>query len=327
MCLMLYQFKMVFTTEKSYKKIEITEYARLSVNPLRKLTFESKVVPNPDKKTITLQLGDPTAFGNFPPPKELVNAFRKAVDNDTFLYNPNAGRFEAREAVAKYSQNRGEITADDIVLTSGCNHALEFCIWTLTRPGENVLIPAPCYTYKPVTDGSGIISNYYKLDPSKDWEIDLKEMESLINEKTRAIVVNHPGNPCGNVFTKEHILDILAIAERHQLPIISDEIYEFMVFPGVDFHPIASLSKNVPVLTCSGLTKRFSVPGIRMGWIIISDRNGALVDVKEGLRNCTGRILGPNSTVQFALPEILQNTPQKYFDENMKVMSVSVEEN
>lgn len=111
---------MVFTANKSsVKVIEITEYARLSVNPLRKLTFEQKVSPNANKKTITLQLGDPTAFGNFPPPKELVEAFKKAVEADTFLYNPNAGRFDAREAVAKYSQNRGNITADDIVLTSG----------------------------------------------------------------------------------------------------------------------------------------------------------------------------------------------------------------
>ena len=285
------QFKMSSTADQSsYKKIEITDYAKLSVNPLRKLTFESKVLPNPDKEAISLQLGDPTAFGNFPAPKELVDAFRKAVDHDTFLYNPNAGRFDARAAVAKYAQNRGKITADDIVLTSGCNHALEFCVWTLTKPGENVLIPSPCYTYHPITDGSGIKTKYYKLDPSKDWEIDLEQMESLIDDKTRAIIVNHPGNPCGQVFTKKHILDILAIAERHMLPIISDEVYEFMVFSGVEFHPFASLSKNVPVLTCSGLTKRFCVPGIRMGWIIINDCNGALVDVKEGLRNCTGRI-------------------------------------
>lgn len=204
----------------------------------------------------------------------------------------------------------------------GCNHALEFCILTLAGPGENILIPRPCFAYGPLTS-PGIITKFYNLNPDRDWEIDLEHMESLIDEKTRAILVNHPGNPCGNVFSKEHILDILAVAERHQLPIISDEVYEFMVFPGVEFHPIASLSKNVPVLTCSGLTKRFVVPGIRLGWIIVNDRNGALADVLEGLKNCTGRILGPNSTVQYALPDILSKTPQKYFDANIKLISVS----
>lgn len=146
----------------------------------------------------------------------------------------------------------------------------------------------------------------------------------LIDEKTRGIIVNNPGNPCGNVFSKEHILDILDIAERHKLPIISDEVYEFFVFPGVDFHSVVSLSKNVPVLTCSSLSKRFLVPGIRMGWIIINDRHGALKDVKQGLQNVTGRILGPNSTVQYALPEILRNTPQNFFDDTMIRIAVRI---
>lgn len=161
------------------------------------------------------------------------------------------------------------------------------------------------------------------MDPSRDWEIDLKHMESLIDSRTRAILVNHPGNPCGNVFSKQHILDLLEIAERHRLPIISDEVYEFMAFPGETFQSLASLSENVPILTCSGLTKRFCTPGIRMGWVIASDRHGVLMDIKQGLRNITGRILGPNSTVQLALPDILRNTPQKFFDDTMTAIAVS----
>lgn len=103
----------------------------------------------------------------------------------------------------------------------------------------------------------------YNLDPSKDWDIDLKHLESLIDEKTRAIIVNNPGNPCGNVYSKEHILEILEIAEHHKLPIISDEVYEFFAFPGVKYYSISSLSRNVPVLACSALSKRFLMPGIR----------------------------------------------------------------
>jgi tyrosine aminotransferase len=197
------------------------------------------------------------------------------------------------------------------------------CILTLVAPGENLLIPRPCYNYRSLTIGLHIETKDYNLDPTSDWDIDLKHMESLIDTKTRAILVNTPGNPCGNVFSKEHILDLLAVAERHKLPIIADEIYESMVFPGVKFHSIASLSKNVPVLTCSGLTKRFLMPGIRLGWIIIHDKHDALVDVKLGLKNVTGRILGPNSSVQQAVPEILQKTPQNFFDETMEKISVS----
>lgn len=147
-------------------------------------------------------------------------------------------------------------------------------------------------------------------------------MESLIDDKTKAILINNPGNPCGNVFSRLHLLEIIAIAERHNLTIISDEIYEYFTFGDVEFHPLSSLSKNVPVLTCSGLSKRFMMPGIRMGWILINDRNGRLADVRQGLKNVTGRILGPCSAVQHALPEILRRTPETFFSANMERIHV-----
>lgn len=304
----------------SWKEIEITDYAKLSINPLRKLKFEQTVKPNPDKKVITLQLGDPSVFGNFPPPVQVIKALEKSVVADTFPYNISHGREEARKAVAEYSKHLN-VTSDDVILTSGCGHALEMCVLTLVAPGENLLIPRPCYNYKTWTDGLKIETRLYNLDPLKNWDIDLEHMESLIDGKTRAILVNSPGNPCGNVFSKNHIEEILEVAERHKLPIISDEVYEFFTFPGVEFHSFAALSKNVPVLTCSGLTKRFLVPGIRLGWIIIKDQNESLAQVRTGLLNVTTRILGTNSSVQLALPDILQKTPKSFFDDTMRRIS------
>lgn len=308
---------------KGWKTIEMSDYARLSVNPLRKLNFDRSVTSNPEKDVITLQLGDPSVFGNFPPASEVLEAIKEAVDLDSFCYNEGPGRLEAREAIAEYYG--GIVSPDDIVLSSGCGHALEMCILTLVAPGENLLIPRPCYSYRPLTDGTKVVSKSYNLNPEKGWDIDLKHMENLIDDKTRAILINNPGNPCGNAFSKEHIEDILDIAERHHLPIIADEIYGFMVFPGVKFHSFASVTKNVPVLVCGGLTKRFLMPGIRMGWVMIHDRHRALPEVKIGIRNITGRILGPNSTIQYALPAILRNTPKTFFTDTMDTIAVSSE--
>jgi len=144
----------------------------------------------------------------------------------------------------------------------------------------------------------------------------LKHMESLIDGKTKAIVINNPGNPCGNVFSKENLLGILDIAERYKLPIIADEVYEFFTFPGVEFYSIASLSKNVPVLACSGVTKRFILPGMRLGWLIINDRDDKLQQIRRGLLNISGRNFLPNSTIQRALPQILQSVPKSFFNDN-----------
>ncbi|KAF3422163.1 hypothetical protein E2986_03462, partial [Frieseomelitta varia] len=112
--------------------------------------------------------------------------------------------------------------------------------------------------------------------PELGWEIDLDDLESQIDESTAAIIINNPSNPCGSVFSRDHTLDILDVAARYYIPIIADEIYEHMVFPGRTFHSLASLSRDVPILSCSGLTKRFLVPGWRMGWIIIHDRQNVL---------------------------------------------------
>ena len=101
-------------------------------------------------------------------------------------------------------------------------------------------------------------------------------MEQLIDSNTVAIVVVNPSNPCGSVYSRQHLLDTLAVAERHFLPIIADEIYAGMVFEGQQFHSIASLSKNVPVLSCGGIGKKYLVPGWRVGWILIYDKNEIL---------------------------------------------------
>lgn len=189
--------------------------------------------------------------------------------------------------------------------------------------GENILIPVPSFNYSTWLNGYGIIPRPYKLDSSKEFEIDLEDLEQKIDAKTKAILVNNIGNPCGNVFSKKHMLDILALAERKGLIIISDDIYEHFVFPGVKYYSFASLSKNVPVLSCSGLTKRFIMPGVRLGWIIIYDFNDTFKDIRKGLSQLLGRNFGPNRTIQLALPDILLKVPQSFFDETIKKVHIN----
>lgn len=126
------------------------------------------------------------------------------------------------------------------------------------------------------------------------------------------------------MYDKEHLLEILDIASRNKVPIIADEIYEHFVFSGHKFTPISSVSKDVPVLTCSGLTKRFLVPGWRMGWVVIHDRNNVLgKEIRLALSNLSMRILGPSALIQTALPAILEYTPQCFFDEVLLFIEVS----
>jgi len=147
----------------------------------------------------------------------------------------------------------------------------------LANPGQNILVPRPGFAiYRTLAEGLGIQVKYYDLlvrisaksgatlfnldffcrQPDRQWEVDLAQLESVIDTRTAAIIVNNPSNPCGSVFSREHLSAIIEIAEQNRVPIIADEIYEHFVFKGHSFEPLASLSKNVPILSCSGLTKR-----------------------------------------------------------------------
>ena len=146
-------------------------------------------------------------------------------------------------------------------------------ISAIANPGDNILVPRPGFPlYKTLANGLGIKTKEYDLLPLKGWECDLAHMEAMIDDKTKAILVNNPSNPCGSVFSSEHLLQILALADQYKVPIIADQIYEHFVFPGQEYVPIASLTTTVPVLSCGGLTKRYLVPGWRLGWITIHDR-------------------------------------------------------
>jgi tyrosine aminotransferase len=267
--------------------------------------------------------GDPTTFGNLQPADEVLNAMKKVIDDGNYNgYGPAVGFIEARQAVAEYSLHQGEdITPNDVILCSGCSCALDLCIAVIAAEDQNILIPRPGFSiYKTLAEGFGVECRSYNLLPEKGWEIDLQHMESLIDVNTSAIIITNPSNPCGSVFSKSHILDILAIAEKHHVPIIADEIYEHFVFPGNTYYSVSSLSKHVPVLSCGGLTKRFLVPGWRLGWIIIHDRHNAFQQVRVGLNNLASRILGANSLVQGAIPAILKNTPQKFYNELVETL-------
>ncbi|XP_072936808.1 tyrosine aminotransferase [Epargyreus clarus] len=299
-------------------EVRASTLARNTSNLIRNIVENLQVEPNPDKEFIALSIGDPTTFGNLNPPDHVLQAVRNAIETHTSRgYGPVKGHLEARQAVAEYSAHQGEILPDDVILSSGCSHAIELVITALADSGQNILVPRPGFLiYKTLAEGLGIVIKYYNLLPDEQWKVDLEDLESQIDDDTVGIVVINPSNPCGSVFDKDHLSEILDVAQRNHVPIIADEIYEHFVFSGNTFTAISSISKDVPVLTCGGITKRFLVPGWRMGWVIIHDRNNILgKEIRRGLNNLATRILGPSTLIQRALPMILKCTPQSFFDE------------
>jgi len=301
--------------QKNEWHVRMSAKCERTTNPIRaiieKIT-KQKRDPIPGKPVIPLSLGDPTAFGNLGAPHVLNAAIIKLVGEKTQNgYGASAGSESARAAVAtRYSSKNCTYAPDDVIIASGCSGALEIAINVMLNEGDNLLMPKPGFPlYEVLAKSQGAGVKEYDLLPERNWEADAAHLESLIDERTRAIVINNPSNPCGSVYTREHLISLIAIAQRHKVPIIADEIYGEMCFDGREFHPIADLADDVPVITVGGLAKQFVVPGWRVGWLMISDPVNALAELREGFNRLTQLIVGANTLVQGAIAQVLTPTP------------------
>lgn len=200
---------------------------------------------------------------------------------------------------------------------------MELAFRALADPGDRILLPRPGFTlYQTICQAENIKATHYPLRPEKNWEIDLQALRSIFQSegtKIAAWLINNPSNPCGSVYSREHLTDCLALANEFRIPVIADEIYEDMVYGSSSFVPMRCLPSPVPIITVSGLAKRFLVPGWRLGWIILSDHGSNLLDdVRAGIIRLSAVLLGANSIIQKALPTIFENTPQSFYEETNK---------
>ncbi|KAJ2819108.1 hypothetical protein IWW50_005577, partial [Coemansia erecta] len=201
----------------------------------------------------------------------------------------------------------------DVVMASGCSGAVEMAISVLCNEGQNILLPRPGFClYNTVAGSRNIEARLYNLVAERNWEVDIEHMESLIDSNTAAILINNPSNPCGSNFTKAHLQAILGVCERRKIPLISDEIYADMVFDGQVFTPTATLTSTVPILTLGGLAKQWLIPGWRIGWVLVHDRNNAFSQVRQGLFALSTLINGPCAPIQAAIPKIFNEVPESY---------------
>ena len=255
---------------------------------IRRVVVEAHKAEAEGKRVYYLNTGDPVAFG-FKTPLHMIEAVEKAMRDGENGYGPSIGLLPAREAVAAENTARGwSISADRVVLTSGSSEGIDFVLTALADPGDEVLVPLPTYPlYTAILHKIGAREVYYPTDSSNGWQPDATALRQLITPRTRAIVVNDPNNPTGASYSLAIRRELLEIADRHNVPLVADEIYQDVAFDG-PVAPIASLNPDAPVISLSGLSKGYLAPGWRTGWLLVGggerlkDVLAAIVKLAEG---------------------------------------------
>ena len=220
---------------------------------------------------ISLNIGNPGLFG-FRTPETMRLAMIENL-GQAEPYCHQKGIFPAREAVVMQQQSRGVhgVTADEVFIGNGVSELIDLSLRALLNPGDEVLVPSPDY---PLWSAAVVLNGgkavHYRCRRENAFMPNVDDIEKLVTKRTRAIVVINPNNPSGAVYDRETLMDIVALAKRHNLVVMADEIYDQMVYDGAEFIPMATLVEDTVCLTFSGLSKVYRACGYRVGWCVFS---------------------------------------------------------
>ena len=212
---------------------------------------------------VNLALGEPD-FGIPPASKEAIVS---GLERDFTHYTPNKGIPELREAIAEKlrRENRIDASSEDIIVTSGASEALHMAILALVEPGDEVLVPDPGFvSYSPLVRLAGGVPVGYPLGESNAFEPRVEELEEKLTGRTKLIIVNSPSNPTGAVFSRRTVKSIAKLAEREGLALLSDEVYERIIYEG-EHHSFARYYAET--ITVNGFSKSYAMTGLRLGYV------------------------------------------------------------
>jgi len=257
---------------------------------------------------LKLNTGNPAAFG-FPLPESIRNAIEgnahKAVGYCDFQ-----GMIEAREAIAKYEKSKGiqDITAEDVFIGNGVSEVVNFALFPILNPGDEVLIPTPTYSlWSNTVLLTGAKPVYYRCDEASGWNPDIADLHSKITSKTKAMVIINPNNPTGVLYDTEALKQMLQAAREHDLIVFSDEIYDRLVMDGLQHISSAALAPDLTVITMNGLSKSHSLCGYRCGWMVISGPRAKTESYRRGIVELTSMRLCSNALAQLVIPAAMED--------------------
>lgn len=250
---------------------------RLGTETAFEVLAKARALEAQGKNIVHLQIGEP----DFDTPVNIRNAAKKALDDGFTHYSSSAGLIQAREAIAKHvTETRGfKVNPDMVVITPGGKPIMNFVITACVDEDDEVIYPNPGYPiYESVIEFIGAKAVPLPLKEERGFAFDLEDLRKLITPKTRMLILNSPQNPTGGILGRDLLKGIAELAIKHDLIVLSDEIYARIMYGNVEHVSIASFP-GMPERTIllDGFSKIFSMTGWRLGYGIMNEALAKLV--------------------------------------------------
>ena len=238
-----------------------------------KLARRAQELARKGYEIISLNIGNPALFGFRTPETMRLAMIENFPDSEGYCHQK--GIFPAREAVVMQQQARGVagVSAEEVFIGNGVSELIDLALRALLNDGDEVLVPSPDY---PLWTAAVNLNRgravHYPCRPENGFVPDPAEVAALVTPRTRAIVVVNPNNPTGAVYPRPVLEALARLAEQRGLVVLSDEIYDQVLYDDAVFTPMATLVQDTVCVSMSGLSKVYRACGYRVGWAVVSGR-------------------------------------------------------
>lgn len=253
---------------------------------IREIFEECSHLEDEGRDIIHLEMGSP----DFDTPEPIKDAAKQALEDGKVHYTSNYGISSLRREISRKLERDNDLVYDpetEVIVTTGVTEAVLVAVLTLADTGDEVLIPDTCWTYEPSIRMAGATPVRYHLDPETGFQPDRTNLESVVSDSTSLMIVNSPHNPTGSVLTEDSIAEIASFANEHDLYVLSDEIYEKIIYNASHHSPAAASDMYERTVTINGFSKAFSMTGWRLGYLAApAELVDALIRIRQYTTTC-----------------------------------------
>jgi aspartate aminotransferase len=305
-------------SEISTRVSKIAESATLAVDA------KAKALKAEGKPVIGFGAGEP----DFPTPPHVVEAAKAAAENPAnHRYTPASGLPDLRTAIAEATSRDDQIqvSADQVVVTNGGKQAIFNTMATLINPGDEVIIQAPYWvTYPEVVQVFGGVPKIVMSDETTNYKVTVKELEKARSLKTKMLIFVSPSNPTGTVYTPEEIQTIGKWAAKHEIWVMTDEIYQHLVYPGNQYASILNLVPDLAerCVIVSGVAKTYAMTGWRVGWTVgPKNFTKASINLQSHMTSNVSNVAQRAALAAISGPQDIIKTMLESFDKRRQTMA------